>query len=182
MKSMWCRCLLTIAVAVSIAFALALSTPAMADLITLKVPGIPGDLKVNGEEGVIEVMSLSNSVQNSSVVGSGSGGAGTSKLVPSDMVINKRLDASSPPLFLAMVTGKHFPNAVITFLQENEKGNLTKFFTFTLSNVVVSKLETNASENQVLTEKINLNYSRIQLKDEASGQQACWDIPSNTSC
>ena len=182
MKSICCRSLFNLAVVVSIAFAVAVSTPAMADLITLKVPGIPGDLKVKGEEGAIEVMSLLNNVQNHITAGSTGGGAGTGKIVLSDLVIHKRVDASSPPLFLALVTGKHFPTAVITFLQQNETGILAKFFTITLTNVIVSKFETDATENQVLTEILNLNYTRIRLKDEVTGQQACWDAPSNASC
>ena len=46
MKSICCRLLIDLAAVVSIAFALVIPMPAMAALITLKIPGIPGDLKV----------------------------------------------------------------------------------------------------------------------------------------
>ena len=58
MKSICCRLLIDLAAVVAIAVALVIPMPAMAALITLRIPGIPGDLKVKGEEGAIEALSL----------------------------------------------------------------------------------------------------------------------------
>jgi len=61
---------------------------------------------------------------------------------------------------------------------------LTKFFTITLTNVLLTKLQTEDSENEVLAgpEQINLNYERFQLKDEVTGESACWDVLTARSC
>lgn len=174
--------LLTLAAVVSFAFALAAPRTAMADVIALKIPGILGDLKVVGFENQIEVMSLSNNILNPVKISPG-GGGGAGKAVFSDMTIHKRFDTSSPALFLAIVTGKHFPNAVLTFIQ-NSTGSLLAVFEITLTDVVVSKIETDAAEKNVLAgqEQIDLNFTKIQLKDDVTGQQACFNLLTNSTC
>ena len=176
MKNICFRLLLSLAAFVSFAFALAAPTAA-ADLITLKIPGIPGDSKVSGHVGEIEVMALSDDIVNSGSIG------GTGKAQFGDMMIHKRFDGSSPALFLALVSGSHLSNAVITFLH-NDAGILATTFTITLTEVLVSRLAPNATERNVLAaqEQINLNYARIQLKDEVTGNQACFDVRTNTKC
>ena len=183
MKSIRFRLLLNVAAVVSFAFALVVPTTAMADLIALKIPGILGDLKVAGFENQIEVMSLSNNILNPVKAGSTGGGGGVGKAVFSDMIIHKRFDTASPALFLALVTGKHFPNAVLTFIQ-NSTGSLLAVFEITLTDIVVSKIEINATEKNVLEgqEQINLNFTKIQLKDDVTGQQACFNLLTNDTC
>src|SRR6516225_12169163 len=56
---------------VSIALVLAVPTTATADLITLKLPGITGDVTVEGQQGTIEVLSLSGPLSKNEWVGSG---------------------------------------------------------------------------------------------------------------
>jgi hypothetical protein len=53
------RLLRNLAAAISIGF-VAAPTAALADLITLAIPGITGDVRVAGQEKTIEVLSLSN--------------------------------------------------------------------------------------------------------------------------
>ena len=168
---------------VSIALALSVPTTAMADLITLKLPGITGDVTAEGQQGTIEVLSLTGNIQ---VPVTGSAGVSrTRRGRPnfSYLMIHKRLDRSSPALFLALVKGSLFKSGVITFLHTSE-GRLTKFFTITLTNVLLTKLQTDDSENEVLAgpEQINLNYERFQLKDEVTGESACWDVLTARSC
>ena len=116
------------------------------------------------------------------------GSAGVSRArrgppVFSDLMIHKRLDSSSPALFLALVKGSLLQSGVISFLHAKEGGS-TKFFTITLANVLLTKFATDDSEKEVLAghEQINLNYDKIQLKDEVTGQSACWDILAARSC
>ena len=178
-----CACLLRYFTAVvSIALVLAVPTTATADLITLKLPGITGDVTVEGQQGTIEVLSLSGNVQEP-VTGSAGGSRARSLPVFSDLMIHKRLDRSSPALFLALVKGSLLGSGVITFLR-TDQGGFTTFFTITLTNVLLTKFQIGDSENEVLAgrEQINLNYERIELKDEVTGQSACWNIPAATAC
>ena len=183
MKSICGRLLLNLAAVVAFAFVLVVPTTAMADVIALNIPGILGDLKVAGFENQIEVMSLSNNILNPVKVGSTGAGGAVGKPVFSVMIIHKLFDTASPALFLALVTGKHFPNAVLTFIQ-NSTGSLLVVFEITLSDIVVSKFETDATEKNVLAgqEQIDLNFTKIQLKDDVTGQQACFDLLRNVIC
>ena len=171
-----CACLLRYFTAVvSIALVLAVPTTATADLITLKLPGITGDVTVEGQQGTSDVQEP--------VTGSAGGSRARSLPVFSDLMIHKRLDRSSPARFLALVKGSLLGSGVITFLR-TDQGGFTTFFTITLTNVLLTKFQTGDSENEVLAgrEQINLNYERIELKDEVTGQSACWNIPAATAC
>jgi hypothetical protein len=82
-------------------FVLSLPMAAHADLITLTLPGITGDVTAKGLEGAIEVLSLTGNVQQT--VNSASKGAASRRTaLPSftDLMIQKRLDQSSPALFI----------------------------------------------------------------------------------
>ena len=176
-------CLLRYLTAVgSIALALAIPTTAMADLITPKLPGVTGEVTVEGQQGTIEVLSLSGNVQEP-VTGSAGGSRARSLPVFSDLMIDKRLDSSSLALFLALFRASLLGSGVITFLRTGQ-GGFTKFFTLTLTNVSLTRFQIDDSENDVLAghEQINLNYERIELKDEVTGQTACWNIPEATAC
>jgi type VI secretion system secreted protein Hcp len=169
---------------VLLALALALPTTARADLITLSfIPAIQGDVTVEGQKDTIEVLSLSGNIQESAT-GSPAGSRGRRGLpIFSDLTIQKRLDKSSPALFLALVKGQLFNSATITFLHETGDG-FVKFFTITLGNVSLTKFATDDSESNVFVghEQINLSYEKIQLKDELTGQSACWNISTASSC
>lgn len=56
------RILLAFALGHSAAFSL--PSIALADLITLMIPGIPGGLTLESQKGAIEVLSLSNNILN----------------------------------------------------------------------------------------------------------------------
>ncbi len=160
----WLRYLTAV---VSIALVLAVPTTGMADLIILKLPGFTGDVTVDGRQGTIEVLSPSGTIQEP-VTGSSGGSRARSEPVFGDLMIGKRLDRSSPALFLALVKGSLFGLDVITFLPTEKKGFIQ--FTITLTNVLLTKFETDHSENEVSAahKQINLNYERIELKDEVT--------------
>lgn len=173
--------------AAAFVFALGVAVPgtAMADLITLQLtPQINGDVTVAGYQGAIEVMSLTGEVDNTESIGSGSSGAGAGKPTFGDLMIHKRFDTASPKLFLAVLTGRHFSSAVLTFLKATNGNKLTKTFTITLSQVFVTKFATDATEANVLAgpEQINLTYAKVVLKDEVTGTTACFDRTTNTTC
>jgi type VI protein secretion system component Hcp len=123
---------------IALAFALSIPSIATADLITLRLPGIQGNVSAVGQEGTIEVLSLSQGSTAAPAIGT-SGRENTSPVF-SDLNILKRLDLSSPSLFLVLVKGSIFNNAVITFLHETA-GGFVKFFSITLTNVSVTQFQ-----------------------------------------
>jgi Type VI secretion system effector, Hcp len=88
MQTSCLRLLRRVTIAVSIAFGVATPTAAMADLITLATPGIKGDVTAKGQEGTIEVLSLSNDVLVP--VTGGARREGRAQVTP--MIIHKRID------------------------------------------------------------------------------------------
>ena len=123
-----CTCLMRyLTVAVSIALVLAAPTTAVADLITLKLPGITGDVTVEAPQGTIEVLPLSGTIQEPVT---GSAGSSRVRSVPifGDLMIGKRLDSSSPDLFLALVRGSLLRSAVITFLRTDQAKFIKLFY------------------------------------------------------
>jgi type VI secretion system Hcp family effector len=164
----------------ALAFALSIPATAMADLITLRLPGIQGNVTAKGQEGTIEVLSLSQG--STAVAPSGTGRENTSPVF-SDLNILKRLDLSSPSLFLALVKSSIFNNAVVTFLHETA-GGFVKFFSITVNNVSLTQFQASDSEGTVFVgnEQLSLHYDQIQLKDELTGQSACWNLTQVRTC
>jgi type VI secretion system secreted protein Hcp len=156
----------------AIACGIAQSVPAKADLIALALPGITGNVTAAGYQGTIEVLSLTGNIDVSEpTIGGGSTtGQTTGQPTFGDLMIHKRFDMASPALFLALVKGTRLSSAVLTFLQTTANGQLQKIFTMTLSNVILTKFATDATEPHVLAgpEQINLFYSKIILKDEGT--------------
>jgi type VI secretion system Hcp family effector len=175
MQNMRTRLRATLAAAFSIAVALVMPTAAMADLIALQLSGIQGDLTVAGFESFIEVLSLSGNVQTTTKGGTP---------IFNDLVIHKRFDSSSPRLFGSMVTGTQH-DAVIDFARQIRGVAYTTYLTIKLSNVVLTKFETDGSETGGDQEQINLNYSRIQLtalNRNGVPVTVCYDVRANKAC
>ncbi len=98
----------------------------------LKFEGIEGD----GPDGTIPVDSFSWGAarQGGAPIG---GGAATGRAVVSDVVITKVLDKSSPKLFEACATGRHFPSATLSIRSAGERST---FAFLKLSDVSVGAI------------------------------------------
>lgn len=80
----------------------------------LKLDGVEGESTRKGFEKQIELQSFSFGATNASSIGSG-GGAATGKATLSSFSFSKETDATSPALFQACCSGKHFPKAKVVF-------------------------------------------------------------------
>ena len=148
-----------------------------------------GDVIAVGQENTIEVLSITGNVQEPPAGGAGSRGRGGMPIF-SDLMVQKRLDRSSPDLFLALVKGTRFNRADFTFLHSSGD-RLIAFFTITLTNALLTKFATNDSENEVFVghQQINLSYDTIRLTDlevSPSGSSApktvCWNLVTGKQC
>ena len=106
-------------VVLGMSFALALGAPlaANADVIALQLPGIPGDAKFAANNGLpldsIRVLTVGNSVENSTPVCPGGGGC-AGKPIFSELSLVKKFGESSAPIFLLVAQGRHLPTATGT--------------------------------------------------------------------
>ena len=157
-------------VAVSLVLTLGIPISALADVITLQLPNIPGDSKFAANNGLppdsIRVLTVGNSVEN--IVSTSGGGSGTGRPNLSNMSIVKKFGESSAALFLKTVQGTHFATATISFYRMKQ-GVPVKYYTISLREVFVASQtwEGNSSAvDTVDTEKLELSYSRITLLDD----------------
>ena len=87
--------------------------------------------------------------------------AATGRVAVHDINITKKVDQSSPKLFAACATGKHFNTVTITLLKAGGKALQT-----TLHSVVISsdQHQQSAGGNAVPLEQISLNFTKIEFK------------------
>jgi type VI secretion system Hcp family effector len=157
----------------------ALPPQARADIITLEIPGIPGDIRnaaLGLPAGAIRVLSVGGDIRNENAF-AGGGGSATGKPVLSDLSLVKRFGASTPGLFLATATGKHFPEATIRFYRN--RNGLELYYTITLREARVTSqkwLGDAGTADSADTESLTLSYTRITLLDAVTGARACYDV------
>ena len=125
-----------------------------------------------------DVMSWSWGVENSSTIGSATGGAGAGKATFGELNVHKKFDQCSPALFGAVSTGKHFSSLTLT--QEDSNGNV--LLTLTLDEVLVTNWQVSGSvHDEFPGESVNFAFAKICVKETAGGTKFCWDVVQNKS-
>lgn len=105
--------------------------------------------------GTFEVIAFSWGAANSGTTHVG-GGAGAGKANVQDLSLTKYVDAISPKLVRAVVTGQHRPSATLTFT--GPRG--TPVITYVLDEVLITSLSTGGSASEVrLTENVSINFA-----------------------
>lgn len=89
----------------------------MAIELWLKLEGIQGEGARSGFEKQIQLDSFDWAFHNSSSATAAGAGHGAGRVQATGISCSKRVDKSSPKLFSAITTGKHFKNAVLTALK-----------------------------------------------------------------
>ncbi len=132
---------------------------------------IAGDSMLNmnlvgnaSDTGCIAIESIAYSSENILSIGSTSSGAGAGKVSFNPLTITKRIDKSSPALFLNLANGKFFRS--VNFIFVNMTGQ-THFapFSIQLGLVGISKIEGSATAgDDALREIITLEYGGIKIQ------------------
>jgi type VI secretion system Hcp family effector len=160
---------------------------ALADLITLQLPGIPGDAKFAANYGfpadAIRVITVGNGIHQtgSDPVG---GGGGAGKAVFSNLSVIKKLGESSPALFATVASGRHLQEAWIRFFRLKQ-GVAVKYYEFRLVDVVIASQKwvgNSVGPEAADTESVELAYARIEMTDVESGAHACFDLRTHEDC
>lgn len=157
----------------------------------LKLEGIDGGSTAKGYEGWIEVISFSWGASNPQSIGSATSGAGAGKVQFQEFHVTKHLDGTSPKLFLACATGGHIKTAQIDLVRASQKATEV-FFTYKLSDVVVSSVANNGTSRgqDVPLEEVSLNFGRVEelvpaIKPATGGvtppTDVTWDLTANAA-
>jgi|GEM_PF-1492247 len=124
--------------------------------------------------GWIELNSFQLGHENSTTIGSATGGAGAGKIRFSEFKITRTIDKASPIFFDTLIK-KNTESKNDTFKHDNCTVNLDKqhtsetqpYLTITLENVMVSSFSVSSGGDRP-TESISFNFTKIEFKDKAS--------------
>jgi type VI secretion system secreted protein Hcp len=155
----------------------------------LKIDGIEGESQDDQHRDEIDVLSFSWSEQNPAGQereGSGAGPTAVAgRVTMRDFVFTMRTNKASPKLPLAVASGQRITSAVMTARRAAQD---LPFLTYTLSDVLVSSYETEASVlDQPPVDQVSLHFGKIEVEyrpqqpDGALGPsiQVGWDAGAN---
>jgi type VI secretion system Hcp family effector len=150
----------------------------------LEIEGVDGEATREGFEDQIIIDSFNLGAHNTSAVSAGGAGAGAGKASLTTFNIGKKTDKSSPKLFQACCTGKHFPSAKVTLLKAG--GEQTTFLEYEFDKIFIEDIQWNgmAGGEEIPAEVINMAYGVIKVRytsqneDGTPGEpmEGGWDI------
>lgn len=162
----------------SLSRTLALTAPAVALSLTgaygasdylLEIEGIKGESTDSKHADAIELESFSWGATNSGSM---------AKTIT--LSLGKRIDKSSPLLFLACAKGNHIPQAILTCRKSGGDGGKNDYYVITFSDILVSSYQSGGgggsggTADTLPTEQIAFNFQKITFEyrrlDE-TGQQ-----------
>jgi len=177
------------AAAVATSVAGAASALAAQDMF-LKIEGIQGESRDSKHAQEIDVLAWSWGVATPVAAQTG-GGGGAGKVVIHDIIISKRMDKSSPSLYLNAAQGKHIPSVVLTVRRGGEKPQ--EYLTIKLHEVLVSSITTHATAgagSEYAMEELKLSFLKVELEYKSFDEKGNlvtgggphkfgWDIKGN---
>jgi type VI secretion system secreted protein Hcp len=128
----------------------------------LKIAEAPGESTDDKHKGEIDIESFSWGESNSGSAGHGAG-QGAGKVSPQDFHFVKKMDKSSPVLFIACATGQHFKSAIITARKAG--GEQQEYLKITLEDCLVSSYQIGgaSSGDVVPSEQVSMNFAKLEV-------------------
>lgn len=133
-----------------------------------KQPHVKGETldSVMSSKHAFELLSFTFGAENTTSIGSGSGGAGAGKATFKDFTITKRTDTASCGLFKTCVSGNHFEQAIIELRRAggDDKKNST-FMKISFKMVIVKDMEWSGSDGDDLCEEtVIFQFGAIKIE------------------
>jgi type VI secretion system secreted protein Hcp len=122
----------------------------------LKLDGIAGESTDKAHKGEIQIDGFALSAQGTAQA---SGGGGAGKVAIQSFTITKTLDKSSPALFQAVATGKHFKDAVLSFMRKAGRAEQT-YLKFDFQNVLISSVQDGVSDKATPSEQVAFAFQK----------------------
>jgi type VI secretion system secreted protein Hcp len=129
----------------------------------LKIDTVTGESSDSKHKGEIEVQSFSWGETQTGTAGHG-GGGGAGKVVPQDLTFSKKMDKSSPVLFISCATGVHFKDAVFV-ARKAGAGAQQEYLKITMEEVLISNYNLSGSDgsDNIPNESISLNFAKLEI-------------------
>jgi type VI secretion system secreted protein Hcp len=129
----------------------------------LQIDGLKGESTRAGFEGQTQLESFSWGASNSSSMGSSGPGGGVGKAKLESFSCTKATDLTSPPLFQACCSGKHFPTARVTLRKAGGESPVN-YLVYQFDKVFVNKIDWSASNGDELpTESVELSFGKVTI-------------------
>jgi type VI secretion system secreted protein Hcp len=128
----------------------------------LKLGDVEGESDDDTHGKEIQLSSFSFGVANSGAGGFG-GGSGASKANVQDLHFTKLVDKSSPNLFQACATGKHFDDATVTIRKAGGDAPV-EYLIYKLTEVFVSSHNVTGHDGGgIAQESGSINFSKVEM-------------------
>ena len=151
----------------------------------LKIDGVEGESTRKGFEKQMEIDSFSWGAANSATVGSSSGGSGGGKAVASSFTVTKKTDKSSPLLLQTLLSGTHYPKAVVTFNKAGGK-SAVDFLKYEFEKVYVENIQHSGASggDDSTVEQVSFTLGKVTMTytpqnpdgTKGSPMVASWDF------
>jgi len=125
--------------------------------------------------GILNVLAYSYGLQNSTTLGSGTGGAGAGKVTQKPVIITHTLGGSSPEFLAAAATGEPLTSVVINFSRTDKSGKEVNFYRVTLTNAFVSEVSQRSAGDTVV-EDVSFIFQKIEQQSLAQNTTFIWNI------
>ena len=127
----------------------------------LKLEGIKGETDDTKHKDEIEVLSWSWGLTNEGT-GHHGGGSGAGKVQVQDIVISKRVDASTPVLIQFSTLGKHIKTG--TLVVRKAGGKPFEYWKIVLTDILVTSVNLGGSDGSpILSEQLSLNFKTFKV-------------------
>jgi len=154
----------------------------------LKLDGIKGESQDHKHKGEIDIMSFGWGVsQNGSSHAGGGGGVG--KVAVHDIHFVKKVDSSSPLLFLWCASGEHLKEG--NFVIRKAGGEQLEYLKYKFTDFLISSVSPHgvaAGGDEIPLEEVSLNFARVEISYQPQGSDgkaqggpilAGWDMKAN---
>jgi type VI protein secretion system component Hcp len=100
--------------------------------------------------------------------------------------LTKRLDRTSPTLFLDAVSQRRLSAVLVVFFDGRPGGSGQRLYSLLLTDVLITSLANSAADDGAASafplEAVTFRYRSITVRDDASGVQQCWDFQLQRLC
>lgn len=129
----------------------------------LQIAGLKGEALRAGFEGQTKLESFEWSASNSTSMGSSGPGGGVGKAKLESFKCTKATDLTSPPLFQACCSGKHFPTAKVTLRKSGGESSVN-YLVYEFEKVFVSNIEWKGeSGDELPVESVELSFGKVTI-------------------
>lgn len=156
------------------------------DIVLMKVSDVTGQTQINGYSDYMELFSYSHGISQQVTANISNTDRTTGRPIHQDFSVTKDVDKATPSL-LQGCNAANVYKSVEVLVGRNDDGNIIKFFSYVMSDVIISSMSVSGGGGGKPVETITWNYAKIEwtyyAQKEAGGAGgnavASWDVALN---